>query len=74
MVTAETAQAQTRDLDDLMTVEDVLKEAVRTSRSHFAVIRRTTDFPQPVKLTPTSRRLFFRRGEVRRWLATRQRG
>ena len=31
-------------------------------------------FPKPIKLTPTSRRLYFRRGEVRSWVAARQRG
>lgn len=71
---ADGAQAQNSERADLMTIEDVLREAVRTSRSHFAIIRRTTDFPAPIRLTPTARRLFFSREEVHRWLAARQRG
>lgn len=58
--------------DALLTVDDVLRE-IPTSRSAFAVLRQSGDFPQALKLAPRSRRLFFRAGDVRAWLATRQR-
>jgi len=72
METGRVEDGHRRGPDALLTVEDVLRE-IPTSRSAFAALRRTGDFPQALKLTPGSRRLFFRAGELRDWLANRER-
>jgi len=72
MDTNRVEQGRGREPDALLTVEDVLGQ-LKTSRSGFAIIRRTTDFPPPVRLTPGSRRLLFPASSVRAWLSTRQR-
>ena len=67
------AVEQGRGPDALLSLEDVL-ETLKTSRSGFAVIRRTADFPPALTLTPGGRRLYFREADVRAWLANRARG
>jgi predicted DNA-binding transcriptional regulator AlpA len=56
--------------DALLSVEDVLQE-IPVSRSALAVLRRADDFPAALKLTPGARRVFFRAGDVREWIASR---
>ena len=59
--------------DALVTIDDVLREYVPTSRSGFAALRRETDFPKPIRLRPNGRRKYFRAGDVVAWLTARER-
>ena len=56
--------------DGLLSVEDLLTE-IPVSRSALAVLRRDRDFPAAVKLAPGARRIFFRRSDLRAWIASR---
>ena len=63
-----------RGLDGFLSKPKVLEVIGEPSPSTFNALRRGGDFPEPVRLTPTSRRLYWRASEVAAWMARRQRG
>ena len=62
-----------RGLDTWLSKPDVLGQ-IRVSPSTFDALRRSGDFPAPVRLTPTARRIFWKASDVRVWMDARQRG
>ena len=61
-------------LDGFLSKPKVLETIGAPSSSTFNALRRGGGFPEPVRLSPTARRLYWRASEVAAWMARRSRG
>ena len=71
---AATENGKQHGLDEFLSKPKVLGAIGNPSPSTFETLRRSGDFPAPIRLSPTARRVFWRASEVRAWMDARQQG